>query len=207
MLTCAECGVFWRRFSNVIPDGIPRFICATYGVFWGRRFERLRDTLCRFPHVSIFFSRPIDAACGSLWRRRYDWRRDARRLFSNDVSSGIRSLTCAKCSVFGSVVMSGIATLGVGFPTSCRMASRYSIMLNMAAFVGVHVLVAFPIPSGGSRAINVTSFLRDTMTGTATLVVGFPTSCLMPSRGSSVPNMASRDGVAKNGVATLRVGF
>jgi hypothetical protein len=109
---------------NVVSDGIPRFICVKYGVLWGRRDQQRWFSNVAFKGIP----RLTYSEYGVFW-----WCRDARRQFSSLVSNGIRRYICGKCGVFVGVAMIGVATLGVGFPTSCPITYQSLSVTNMAS--------------------------------------------------------------------------
>jgi hypothetical protein len=140
-LTCAKYGVFWRWFSNVVSDSTPRIIYNKYGVLWGLRDERRSDTRRRFSYVVCSgIPRLSCAKYGVLLRRRDDWSRNTGRQFSNIVSSVIRGSPALNVTSFGGVTTTGVATLGVGFPTSCPHASWDSFVPFLASCVGFATL-------------------------------------------------------------------
>jgi hypothetical protein len=86
---------------------------------------------------------------GIFWRRRHDSCRDARRRFSI-VSTFLCSTMLNIAPVCG-VAMTGVATLGVGFPVSCLMTSRGLPMLNMTLLGGV-AMTGVATPGAGLPA-------------------------------------------------------
>jgi hypothetical protein len=97
-----------------------------------------------------------------------------------------------------------VATLSVGFPTSCPTAFRGSSSLNVLHFGGIATIGIPTLGAGLSKSLH-TAFRRFFWLHwrfgvvVATLAVGFPT-WHMSSPGSSTPNMSSFCGVAALGV-------
>jgi hypothetical protein len=99
----------WRRFSNVVSDGVPSFISAKCGVLLERHFERLHDARRWFSYVvSIGFPRPIDAnvvSCGGVG-------------FPTSCTMAFRGSPMLHMASF-----SGVATVSIDFRASFPIAS------------------------------------------------------------------------------------
>jgi hypothetical protein len=111
-----------RQFASVVPYGIPRHVSAI--------------------HVFLSSSRRSETVCQRLVLRHLDAFLCCIRCPLNavgpigvDLSVSFMPLRCYCMLCTESFV--GVATIGVGFPASCRMEYRGTFLLRTWSFVGV----------------------------------------------------------------------
>jgi hypothetical protein len=197
--SCLLASVDSWRLNMVFWVGVDTTVVATLGVLFSYP--------CRVP-TEAFLGLIWNFVSSSVHQRRVDW-----HLWTHRGQMWFRV---------------GVATLGNGFPSSCRMSSWGLSWLNVVFWVGVvsigiprliwtkHGILSesrrlslvfhFPVVCVISR-LNLVFWFSVATVGVATIGVVLPQSCRLASLDSARLNMVFWRDVATSGVPSLDVGF
>jgi hypothetical protein len=175
-----------RRSASVMSNVVARLVFAWLGILRRCRDFWRSDARCRSSNVVVWrpSARPLFIRISVSASRRYSSRRSASVNDRSVVWSPEARLSFILNLL--SVSVHHASTLGVWFPVSFHVASRFSISLYLESWLGVCHPTSCRIASGGLPSLYSEFWVGFSTIGIAMLGVGQATLCGMASRGATL---------------------